>query len=230
MKKTLISIFVLFISLNCLADVTLSFRHFFEQSELKIEASTYKLNGGQEVKVSRLKYYIGNIVCEYASGYTYTDSVSYHLIDLDDSSSLSLNLENIPEGKIININFGIGVDSSSNAKGLMDGDLDPLKGMYWAWSSGFINFKLEGVINGESSKEFKYHIGGFLPPHQSYQSVSLALNKNVVKSDDALIILAVDISTFLNGIDVEANSQVLSPSIKSKEFSTHIPNIFKVIE
>lgn len=27
----------------------------------------------------------------------------------------------------------------------MDGDLDPLNGMYWAWNSGYINMKIEGI-------------------------------------------------------------------------------------
>ena len=69
----------------------------------------------------------------------------------------------------------------------MDGDLDPLKGMYWAWSSGFINFKLEGsCLNCGSEKEFTYHIGGFIAPYQSFQTASIPLNQKIHDFDIAI--------------------------------------------
>ena len=44
----------------------------------------------------------------------------------------------------------------------MDGDLDPVHGMYWTWQSGYIQFKLEGLLRDSAGeRKLELHLGGF---------------------------------------------------------------------
>jgi len=72
----------------------------------------------------------------------------------------------------------IGTDSITNVSGALDGDLDPIKGMYWAWNSGCINFKLEGtrVISGKKTP-FEYHIGGYNGPQATAMKKSIKIDQ-----------------------------------------------------
>lgn len=229
MKSCYISFLILISISKGMAGVILSFEHFFEQKELVLDTQEYRVNGDKSLSISLLKYYVGNVEFVYESGKTYSDSTLYHLIDLNDSTTLSWVYPNLPEGELKSIKFGIGVDSTSNDEGLMDGDLDPLKGMYWAWSSGFINFKLEGALEGNTTEEFKYHIGGFIPPNQSYQSTLLAVDLSI-NEIEVPIKIGVELADLINEIDLESTLQILSPSLKAKEFSGYLPKVFKVLK
>ena len=71
--------------------------------------------------------------------------------------------------------FDIGIDSITNVSGAMGGDLDPTKGMYWTWQSGYINFKLEGTSPDCPARknEFQFHLGGYAYPNASVQKIAL---------------------------------------------------------
>ena len=59
--------------------------------------------------------------------------------------------------------FSIGIDSVSTIQTQFSGALDPSLGMYWAWNTGYIHFKMEGKSNlsKERNNEFQLHIGGY---------------------------------------------------------------------
>ena len=73
------------------------------------------------------------------------------------------------------IAFNLGIDSITNVSGAQGGDLDPTKGMYWAWQSGFINIKLQGTSNScpPPKNEFEFHLGGYQYPFNSLQTIIL---------------------------------------------------------
>lgn len=84
----------------------------------------------------------------------------------------------IPEGLGYDaFRFNPGIDSLENVSGAFGGDLDPTKGMYWAWHSGDINFKLEGHSAGCGSRDnaFQLRLGGYQAPHASLQTIHLAV-------------------------------------------------------
>ena len=78
-----------------------------------------------------------------------TPTKRYHLVDLNNPESLVLQTQTENFDKI---QFNLGIDKQTNLDGVKGGDLDPLKGMYWTWNTGYINIKIEGIIYSEQVK------------------------------------------------------------------------------
>lgn len=76
------------------------------------------------------------------------------------------------------LQFTLGVDSIANVSGAMTGDLDPDKGMYWAWHSGYINLKVEGRTGHCGNIE--WHLGGYQYPFANAQTCVVPFNKGVI--------------------------------------------------
>lgn len=145
------------------------------------------------------------------------------MFDLDEPSSFSITFKN---EDFDYLSFSIGIDSSTNVAGILDGALDPIKGMYWAWNSGYINFKLEGTSSKstEKSKRFEFHLGGYLAPYQTIQTVHLPIKNN---SKDILI--GFDILAFMKEIDFNKSSNVMIPGLNAVQISSILPSIFTVL-
>ena len=124
------------------------------------------------------------------------------------------------------MNDYLGIDSTTNMGGAMAGDLDPMKGMYWTWQSGYINFKLEGSSNlcPTFKNEFQFHFGGYAFPNNALQTIILNVNM------DKNISIEMDISAFLKEINLEKENLVMSPSQQVIELSKKVASIFKVKE
>jgi len=67
------------------------------------------------------------------------------------------------------------VDSIKNVSGVQEGALDPMKGMFWTWKSGYIFAKLEGQSDSSHlpSHYFTYHIGGINQNENALRVVQL---------------------------------------------------------
>lgn len=150
---------------------------------------------GEKFTVANIQYYISNIVL-------FNDEISenfpdqYFLLDQKQPSTLRISLLTGLE-KITSIQFMIGVDSLQNVQGVQTGNMDPAKGMYWVWNTGYIMAKLEGhapIINAPRHA-FSLHIGGFDKGRNTSRSISLPTNKNM----DHFEIMA-DINKWFNGI------------------------------
>ena len=92
----------------------------------------------------------------------------YQLVNAENDKSLQLDFEEIGSNT-----FYLGVDSLTNSNGAMGGDLDPTKGMYWTWQSGYINVKIEGKYSGCNTRnnKFQFHLGGYQNPFQTIQKI-----------------------------------------------------------
>jgi hypothetical protein len=228
LKIFLIIVFVSISSFVYSAALQLSLNHVLGNEPLVLSEKQYCNPFDEKISVTQVKYYIGNIVLTYNSGEKYLDTVNYHLVDFEDPASMTLHLQNIPEGILHKIEFGIGVDSLSNAKGLMDGALDPMNGMYWAWSSGFINFKLEGeCFNCGLERTFNYHIGGFLAPKETYQKATILLKKNIVTATE-IIALRVDLALLFSAFKITDLPRIMSPSLKAKQYAKKLSEMFSI--
>jgi len=104
------------------------------------ELNTVKIN------IKTLKFYISTFKTLKKGQVAYSKKNSFHLIDLANKKSLTWDLIKAGKKQFDEINFQLGVDSLTNESGARGGDLDPTKGMYWSWQSGYINFKLEGSL------------------------------------------------------------------------------------
>ncbi len=104
-----------------------------------------------------LKFYVGQIGFWKRGKQVYVDDRT-KLIDFESGIKNSVQIKKPSAFTFDSISFLLGVDSLTNAQGVKGNDLDPIKGMYWTWESGYINFKCEGTF-GE--KSFKWHLGGY---------------------------------------------------------------------
>ena len=120
------------------------FHPLFGQEQLTLGDKNYVEDSGTILQFSTLKFYISEVQFLNHEKVVWKEKNSYHLVDATLEASLKLALD-CPADLLFNkVQFQLGIDSVTNVSGVMGGDLDPSKGMYWAWQSGYINFKLEG--------------------------------------------------------------------------------------
>ncbi len=172
--------------------------------------------------ISACRFYISQIQFLKDGEFVFADPTSAHLVDCSDERSTNIEIFCSNNIEFTRAQFLVGIDSATNSSGALDGDLDPTKGMYWSWQSGYINIKIEGAKTSEDSEkaEFQFHLGGYLPPNLAAQIVNI----DVANTDS--IQLEVDLEQFLKSIDLKARQRVMSPSaealILSGEFSNSI--------
>ena len=215
--------------------VTLIFQFFiFGQEYIRLQLTplfsglpleldkNYILEDSSWYKFSTCRFYLSNLSF-FKEGKLKAKVNEFYLFDLEDPSSFSITFKN---EDFDYLSFSIGIDSTTNVAGILDGTLDPIKGMYWAWNSGYINFKLEGTSSEstEKNKSFEFHIGGYLAPYQTIQTVHLPISNN---SKDLLI--GLDILTFMKEIDFNKSSNVMIPGLNAVQISSILPSIFTVL-
>ena len=124
------------------------------------------------------------------------------------------------------IKFQLGLDSFTNVSGALTGDLDPTKGMYWTWQSGYINLKIEGffINSNEGNKIFEYHLGGYLPPFQTIQHISMLSNS---KKEMKIVL---DFNSFFLSSKTEYKARVMSPGENAQALSRLLVNCFRFYE
>ena len=172
------------------------------------------------IQIDRLRMYISSIELLENNEIVYATKQKYFLLDLEDPTSLTTELESQVQFDMIR--FGLGVDSLTNASGAQSGDLDPINGMYWAWNSGYINFKLEGQSPScpTRNNKFNYHIGGFLKNQNAYQRVELPVDNG------QKIIINLDVGAFLNHLDFSVQHTLMSPGPEAVGMSKLLSHLF----
>lgn len=210
LKKILVLVFISFY-LNALAQnnslLKLSFKALIQNLPLKLD-SDYVLTNNDTISIETCRFYISNIQLVQLNKTVFTDSTLAYLVDLAEPNSQVINLI-IPKNIKYNaIKFNIGIDSNLNVAEVLSGDLDPTKGMYWSWQSGYINFKIEGKSKKSPSryKQFQYHLGGYLSPYNALQQVEFKIKQ----TNTIHISFAMD--EFLKPIDISQVYQIMSPS------------------
>lgn len=110
------------------------------------------------------------------------------------------------------IAFNIGTDSLLNTAGVLEGDLSPLKGMYWSWQSGYVNTKIEGHC---AKQPITLHLGGYMSPFCNVQKTGFT----IVQRELNLVLDLKKLRTIVCG-----ELQVMRPSARavllSEKFST----------
>ncbi len=222
---------VVFLCLQCIIlssqnknEIKVLFQPIFASIPLTLD-STYLLDS-KKIKFSTFKFYISNIQILNNEKIVFNESNSFHLFDASDIKSQSFTFQ-VPKGmSFTNLKFNFGIDSLTNLSGAMGGDLDPTKGMYWTWQSGYINFKIEGTSDAciNKRKEFQYHLGGYQFPFSALQKISLD-----IKSKNTLFIL-VDVKKIVETFNLSSLDHIMSPSAEAVRLSNLISQCFSVNE
>lgn len=154
--------------------IEIEFENKVGSQPLVLNSQTYKNANGDDFTISSFKYYISNIQLIKANGKSVLLPETYYLIDAADKASSHQLAAKIPAGDYVSIKMTIGVDSARNFSGAQAGALDPAKGMFWTWNSGYIFVKLEGNSAKSTTADNKltFHIGGAKAPNNTIRTVS----------------------------------------------------------
>jgi hypothetical protein len=146
---------------------------------------------GDTMNFSIFDYYLSNFSLVKTDGsiYTLPKDMCYFLLTEKGGANQGIELKNIPIGEYKEFRFMVGIDSLKSVSPINErtGILDPAgegAAMYWAWNSGYIFVKVEGVSpqapmdSASNSNKFRYHIGlfgGFSKPTlNNIKNISIA--------------------------------------------------------
>ncbi len=188
-----------------------------------VQIDTPLRSGGDSLALHSLRLYLGHFVF-VKNGRTFPAGPDdYFLLDLEEPESMLLHFAMPAGGGFDSLRFELGVDSLTNSGGVRGGALDPTRGMYWTWQSGYINVKLEGFCARSTARnrEFQFHLGGYLAPNPSVQTVQLALPAG------GQSVLQLDLEPFFRQIDWAAKSHIMSPSAEAAKLSAALAQNFR---
>lgn len=155
--------------------VNLEFDNVVDAQKLELGTGAYTNANGDDFKITTFKYYVSNLTFNKADGSKTLIPESYLLIDATDEKTTLQTIENVPAGDYVSMDFLIGVDSVRNYSGAQTGALDPAKGMFWSWNTGYIFVMLEGYSSKSTQADNKlfFHVGGAKAPNNTIRKVTL---------------------------------------------------------
>jgi hypothetical protein len=154
--------------------LAIHFRAYVHGEPLQLNKK-YKNPFGETYEINRFRFYVGHIAPVYTDTVTKADhSSSYQLIDFSDSSSTVVEFP-ATLGTCNGIQFELGIDSADQNRGAQSGALDPAKGMFWTWNSGYQSFKIEGLspLSDQPAHIVAYHIGGYRYPYSTVWKIKM---------------------------------------------------------
>lgn len=198
----------------------------FNNQKIQLNDTVYKLDNTHQIKFESLKFYVSKISLLNNNQTVWQEENSYYLIDFEETDSNKLCLSELDEIDFNAIQFFLGIDSMTNVSGAIGGDLDPTKGMYWTWQSGYINFKLQGVSNkcNNPKNEFQYHLGGYVAPFNCLQKVQLSVHNN--KNFNIIF----NVEKFIQQVDLENINHIMSPNANAFEYAKIAAQCFSIQE
>ena len=168
------------------------------------------------------KCYISSIQIYYTDNTIFKQKDSFHLLDLENPSSFIIPITTVNDKLISKVTFNIGTDSLTNTSGALNGDLDPINGMYWSWQSGYINLKIEGKSPSCKTRknEFYFHIGGYRNPFTTMRKIELIYDKKANQ-----INIGMDLNKFFANIKLAETNSIMIPgelAMKLADYSTKL--------
>lgn len=218
-------------------NIRIDFKPMVDTVKLKFD-STYYNYFDEPYKVSTFKFY----VCKFDlintdSNLTYhVNDDKYFLIDAADSTTWTVKLAAVPF-RYNRLSFLIGIDSVRNISGAQTGALDPAKGMFWTWNSGYIMAKLEGssprsnVVNNK----IEYHIGGFKGVENVLRKPLLLFPfgqfSEIVTGKKSVITISANVNAWFynpHDLKIEDNPACTTPGLLARDISENYSKMFTV--
>ena len=226
MKKFIV---VLIICIQCIQTsfaqqtIALNFNPQFQHATLALD-SNYLLEDHSTIQIETLKFYISNLTFYYKGKLVDQEKNSYHLLDCENPQSLNLKIQKNNSSEFDQLQFQVGIDSTTNSAGALGGDLDPTKGMYWTWQNGYINFKLEGKASNSTARNhsFEFHIGGYASPFATIQTITFNTE------NQGQIYIDIDIEKLIRQLDFSTFNHVMSPGVEAVKLSEKVNTIFSL--
>lgn len=192
---------------------------------------------GESFVVDVFRIYLGNVELMNDGDQPVSDHPDvYHLLDVFDSASLSIELKGNDQ-PFQRLRFQVGIDSIRNVSGAQTGALDPLKGMFWTWQTGYIHAKFEGasIASPRQDKKFTYHIGGFRQEQNTKRVILLDLPVQNVwtldRSGLTEITMHMDINAWFSAVHdlrISEQAQVMQPGPLALKYADNYAEMFSL--
>ncbi len=83
--------------------------------------------------------------------------------------------------------------------------LDPTKGMFWTWNSGYLSFKIEGYspVSTQPAHIIAYHIGGYRSAYNTVWKIKLYSTNDdtfrITKKSKMVVEIPIELDYFFDG-------------------------------
>lgn len=180
--------------------LTFRFNNTVAGQALEYGKIQYRNAAGNLFSVNALKYYVSDFVLVADDGREYAHH-NCDLIDVFNPETQSIHADSVPNGRYTKLKFHVGVDSVRNAFGDQKGDLDPLYGMLWSWTSGYIFYKHEGrfVNTVGDTLDLIYHLGN----NPARTEVVIDLESFEIKANSQVLSVQFDLAELYGQFDLE---------------------------
>jgi hypothetical protein len=212
------------------AEMIIRFRAYVHGEPLQLNKK-YRNPFGEIFEISRFRFYAGRIEPVYAdSNFKTSTRIIYHLVDFSDSASTRILIP-VKAGVCNGIQFLLGVDSLDQNRGAQTGDLDPARGMFWTWNSGYQSFKIEGYSPASSlpAHMIAYHIGGYRLPYSTVWKIRINTTDDeefrITKENKITVEVPIELDYFFDG-QVPLHIQEISSCTTAGEMAWKISENF----
>ena len=195
------------------------------KNESLIQNKKYISLSKDTLQIETFRFYVSNIKLILNDNSEISEEKSYHLIDIEEPNSQIISISKNLNKEIKKVVFSLGIDSTASVSGALSGDLDPTKGMYWAWQSGYINFKIEGKSSSCKTRNnaFQFHVGGYLKPNYAIRTIELETKNSNFE-------INVDLAELFNVIKLSEINSIMIPGSKAMDIADKAKLMFTISE
>jgi hypothetical protein len=212
--------------------VTIQFENVANNRPIALRDSFYTNSFNEIYQVTKLKYYISDIQLVGSGNVASVPTI--FLVDEEINDSLRFA---IPAGSYHKLIFTLGLDSALNNSGAQDGLLDPLKGMFWTWNSGYVYFKLEGFSSSSTAdlQRIEHHIGGYTGVNKAARQIELPLPASFIvgPKGNLTITVRMDLDRYWKGrsdITIASNALIMAPGPLAVKSADNFEGLFSIID
>jgi hypothetical protein len=216
------------------ATLFIHFKAYVHGEPLQL-SKKYKNPFGEIYEITRFRFYVGKIAPVYTDSGLKQNYVSpYHLIDFSDSSSTLIEFP-ATTGTCNGIQFILGIDSADQNLGAQSGSLDPVKGMFWTWNSGYLSFKMEGfsTFSDQPTHMIAYHIGGYRFPYSTVWKIKMNTTNDeifrITNEYKIIVEVPVELDYFFDGatqLRIKETSSCTTPGEMARKISENFIGSF----
>jgi hypothetical protein len=205
----------------------ISFEPYFGSEPLVLGKQIYRNNSGDSLSIDLFKFYVSNVSVKI-KGKWYPLKKIHHLVNMEEAGSKQLTISAPVNGPVDSLKFLVGIDSVTCVSGNLEGDLDPLKAMYWSWNTGYVNAKIEGRSPSCTTihQAFEFHVGGYMTPFNTLRMISLnAQNKNELR-------LKVNAGQWFNGpyqVSLKTSNSIVDVGKQAVKMADNYKDMFEIL-